>query len=199
MINYGLIDIASNFYSGQGYSRVEAPWLVTKQISDITCPPGGASYIVKKDVEVKEKTFVASGEQSFLYLINKGFLPETGKFHTITPCMRNDSFDATHTKYFMKLELIDYSTVRRLSKSETSYAVNHMVQQALSFFKTIVPEDKLSIEIINNSEFPAYDINFDGVEIGSYGYRECMFCNWIYGTGIAEPRFSRLARIADGD
>lgn len=196
MINYKLLDLASNYYSGIGYDRVESPWLVTKEISDITKPVGASSHIVRKDTETKEKVFVASGEQSFLYLINKGFLPIAGKFHTITPCMRNDAFDSTHTKYFMKLELIDYNTNSILTIDAIDKVVYTMVEQALVFFKSQVPiPKKLTITSISDTEFPAYDILYNDIEIGSYGYRECMFCNWVYGTGLAEPRFSRLVNM----
>lgn len=194
MVNYGLIDLASHHYDSYGYNRIESPWLVTKEISDITNTMGLSSYIVRKDVELKEKIFVASGEQSFLYLINKGFLPESGKFHTVTPCMRNDAFDLTHTKYFVKLELIDFDTKNHLSLHNFETDVNLMIQTALGFFKKHVDQSRLTVEKTVNTEFPNWDIMLDGVEIGSYGYRECLFCNWIYGTGLAEPRFSRMIR-----
>ena len=108
MINYGLLQEASDYYESIGYPRVESPWLVTEAISNITKPMSATNYYVTKEYRGDyKKVFVASGEQSFLYLINKGFLPKSGKYHTITPCMRNDSFDDKHSKYFMKLELIE--------------------------------------------------------------------------------------------
>ena len=74
MINYGYLNQASLIYQEKQYKRIEAPWLVTKAISDITKPADCSSYIVMKDTEKTEKTFVASGEQSFLYLINKDYI-----------------------------------------------------------------------------------------------------------------------------
>lgn len=29
------------------------------------------------------------------------------------------------------------------------------------------------------------------IELGSYGVRRAFFGTWVYGTGIAEPRFSK--------
>lgn len=192
MIDYSLIHQASEYYSNLDYLRIESPWLVTREINDLTRPSNASRYLVQKDNEDKIKTFVASGEQSFLYLINKGFLPKRGKFHTITPCMRNDSFDETHTKYFMKLELIRYSTA---SITDINNKIQKMVGNALEFFKQHVDDSRLQIlELKETSEFSSYDIMLDNIEIGSYGYRECLFCNWIYGTGLAEPRFSRLIK-----
>lgn len=190
MIDYEMIGDASRFYSAKGFARVESPWLVTKEIADITTPPGVSTYIVQKDTEIKRKVFVASGEQSLLYLINKGFLPNAGRVQTITPCMRNDPFDETHTKYFTKLELMHYSTDDDLSSRKN---VDLMIDSALSYFKCMVPTSDLSvIESADSDGNTSHDIMLDGIEIGSYGHRSCLFCNWIYGTGLAEPRFSRL-------
>lgn len=187
MIDYEMIGDAIHFYSAIGFSRLESPWLVTKEIADITAPPGSSTYIVQKDTETKQKVFVASGEQSLLYLINKGFLAEEGKVQTVTPCMRNDAFDETHTKYFMKLELMNYSIDNDLSSSSN---VDRMIESALTYFKCHVPRSDL--KVVENAEQGSYDIMLDEIEIGSYGYRTCLFCNWIYGTGLAEPRFSRI-------
>lgn len=183
MIDYGMLSHAIKNYEQEGFLRIEAPWLVTKEIADITSPTGAASYLVQKDIEIKQKVFVASGEQSLLYIINKGFLPRAGRFQTVTPCMRNDPFDETHTKYFMKLELMHYSTDHDLSSG-----VDEMVEAAMSYFSQHVARNKLDVVATESG----YDIMLDGVEIGSYGHRTCLFCNWIYGTGLAEPRFSRL-------
>lgn len=79
MINYKILDESINFYEKSGFSRVESPWTVTQQISQITKPQD------KIDFEIKHngKVLVASGEQSFLYLYLKGFLPK-GRFQTVT-------------------------------------------------------------------------------------------------------------------
>lgn len=38
MIDYKIIDKSISFYEKSGFSRVEAPWTVTPQISQITKP-----------------------------------------------------------------------------------------------------------------------------------------------------------------
>lgn len=189
MINYSVLQKASDFYESKGYKRIESPWLVSQGISDITKPEGSTTYIIQKDIEPhKQKAFVSSGEQSFLYLINKGFLPKSGRYHTITPCIRNDTFDETHTKYFMKLELIEYSTVGEIYP----HYIKNVYDDAFSFFyQNVKNKEMLNIKKINDF---SYDINYGEIEIGSYGMRECSFCKWIYGTGLAEPRFSRVTR-----
>ena len=190
MIDYNMLASAADQYEECLYKRIEAPWLVTKPISDITKPQGCSTFMVQKDTEDSLKAFVASGEQSFLYLINKGFLPD-GSYQTITPCLRNDSFDALHTKYFMKLELITFST--EVSLHGETLILKHMINDALSVMKSFMnEEDHCRLHIVKTGDY-SYDINYDGTELGSYGWRECSFCNWFYGTGLAEPRFSRAS------
>ena len=48
------------------------------------------------------------------------------------------------------------------------------------------------VEIPNDEGTIQYDIDYHGIELGSYGIRHCQFLNWIYGTGCAEPRLSKV-------
>lgn len=180
MIRYDILAKSQEHYEARGYIVIEVPWTVPNPIVNITY------YIEKKDNEFflhhKDKSLVASGEQGFLALYNKGFLPK-GNFQTITPCFRDETFDETHTKYFMKNELIITDI------QDTIDQLNIIVTDAYSFFIDYV-RDKDHLKIIQLGDF-AYDICYKGIELGSYGYRECSFLKWIYGTGVAEPRFSR--------
>src|SRR4051812_17183406 len=101
MIDYKLLDDSIIYYEGKGFKRIESPWAVSENVDNITKPFDRVSFQLKHN----NKCLVASGEQSFLYLYLKGFLPH-GQFQTITPCFRFESFDFLHTKYFMKNELI---------------------------------------------------------------------------------------------
>jgi hypothetical protein len=189
MIDYGVIDRSIEFYSSFGYSRIEAPWIVTKAICDVTKPTGSDTYTVSRDKTESVKEFVASGEQSFLYLINKGNLPASGKFQTVTPCMRNEPFDQSHMKCFVKNELISYDTNSVYIEPDVAYM---MMKDALRFFSTEVQDKSLLKEVMTSPI--SWDIEYDGVEIGSYGVRQCDFVAWAYATGVAEPRFSRYCR-----
>jgi hypothetical protein len=195
MIDYALLGKAIDYYDSQGFLRIETPWLVSKDIADLTKPLDASTYIVQKDVETKQKAFVASGEQSFLYLINKGHMPSSGRYQTVTPCLRDDAWDTTHMKNFVKLELIEYSTDNNINDVAR---VKRMIDQALGFFSKHVDNTALSVVNYSTATTLSYDINLNDIEIGSYGYRKCSFCNWIYGTGIAEPRFSRLLKQTHG-
>lgn len=176
MINYKILHDSLIHYGSKGYDRIETPWTVSEYVDNITKPKDRISFQLKHN----NKCLVASGEQSFLYLYLKDFLPK-GRFQTITPCYRYESFDYLHTKYFMKNELIRTDSVN-------SFTLEEMIEHSMSFFEKHLPKDKLKIEKIDES----FDITIDGIELGSYGIRECEFLKWIYGTGCAEPRLSKL-------
>ncbi len=181
MIDYAILHSALETYqSGQNhFKRIEVPWIVSKEIADLTKPAWVHGHDVVKNG--RTKTFVGSGEQGFLYLWAKEYLPN-GEYVTCTPCMRDDAFDETHVKYFMKVELFKNNPLRPKIDAEI------YKNKAFSFFsKYVNPKD---LEEVETDE--GWDINFHGVEIGSYGVRQCMMGTWVYGTGVAEPRFSRL-------
>jgi len=177
MINYNNIQQSIDFYSKNGFERIETPWLVTEATDAITRPKDAVPYTV----ESKNKNLVASGEQGFLYLYMKEYLP-LGKFQTVTPCFRNDPFDLTHTKYFMKNELIITDIVNEGRLME-------LIGTSKEFFDNFFEGNT---EVISTSD--GYDIVIGGEELGSYGIRDCDFLTWIYGTGCAEPRLSRLIK-----
>lgn len=179
MINYEILNKSILHYEDCGFKRIETPWLVTEQVSNYTKPdPNIQDY----KVEHNQKVLVASGEQSFLYLYLKDFLPP-GRFQTITPCFRSESFDFLHSKYFMKNELIDTHNVSKINLMK-------IIDCALSFFQQWIPEAK-----VVPMEAGKYDIMWGEYELGSYGIRSNEFLKWVYGTGVAEPRFSRLIKL----
>ena len=177
MINYSIIDKSIKYYEEAGFKRIEAPWTVSEQVDNITKPKGIQAFQLKHN----DKCLVASGEQSFLYLYLKNFLPK-GQFQTVTPCFRYESFDFLHTKYFIKNELIktDIVTIVELDK---------IVDMCLNFYRQFIP----SAEVIKTEI--GFDIEVNGKELGSYGIRSCEFLDWIYATGCAEPRLSSLINL----
>lgn len=175
MIDYSIINDSIAYYETKGFQRIESPWTITSAISDITRPKDAGEFTIKE----KNKVLVASGEQSFLYLYNKGFLPK-GKFQTVTPCFRDELFDTYHTKYFIKNELIITDKV-----DESELAV--IIHRARKFFEKYITPIDLKFTGKNSA-----DLFYKDVELGSYGIRKCEFLEWIYGTGVAEPRLSRV-------
>ena len=177
MIDYSLIDSSVKWYEKNGFSRIELPWTVTEAIDNITKPNDRISFQLKHN----DKCLVASGEQSFLYLYLKGFLPK-GSYFGITPCYRMESFDFLHTKYFIKNELIKTDKVNYNE-------LQNVVDICLNFYRKYLPD----AEVIEWEE--GYDIEIKGKELGSYGIRSCEFLDWIYATGCAEPRTSSLIKL----
>jgi hypothetical protein len=177
MIDYKLISESIDYYENSGFKRIESPWTVSEYIDNITKPKDVLSFQLKHN----NKCLVASGEQSFLYLYLKDFLPK-GEFQTTTPCFRFESFDYSHTKYFIKNELIKTDLV---NVSE----LDRITDLCFNFFEKYIP----NIEVIKTDI--GYDIEYDGNELGSYGIRENEYLKWIYATGCAEPRLSKIINL----
>lgn len=177
MIDYHLLSESISYYENHNFKRIEVPWTVSEYVDNITKPKDVISFQLKHN----NKCLVASGEQSFLYLYLKEFLPK-GQFQTTTPCYRYESFDFTHSKYFMKNELI------KTDITNTS-ELNKIVDICSKFFKKYLP----NLDIIDTDT--GYDIMYKEYELGSYGIRECEFLKWIYATGCAEPRFYKIIKI----
>lgn len=175
MIDYSRLSRSLSFFEKNGIIRIELPWTVTKAVSEITKPDGKSEW----EITGKSKVLVASGEQSFLYLYLKGFLPK-GRFMGITPCFRDEVFDVTHTKYFMKNEII-------ITDKVDEENLLWLVRTCKKFFEI---ELKREVKIVKTDE--GYDLEVDGIEIGSYGIRSCEYLDWIYGTALAEPRMSLI-------
>jgi hypothetical protein len=178
MINYGIIHDSVVFYQACGFERVESPWTVTEAVSNITKPEGKKEFALKHE---DGKVLVASGEQSLLYLYLKGFLPP-GSYQTTTPCFRKEAFNEFHTKYFVKTELME-------TKDVSERRLHEMIAIAKGFFARYFPERELLVQP-DGGNSGGFDINYRGIELGSYGIRHCSYLEWIYATGVAEPRVS---------
>lgn len=184
MIDYSLLSAAIDHYESYGFAKVEVPWFVSKATSNITKPQGAQDFII----EYNNKAMIASGEQGFLYQMTKGQLVP-GRYLTVTPCFRVEAQDVWHSKSFMKLELID-------TKLVTEASLSKFVEIAYAFFTRFLSNEKEPVRIvdIDTADGKQYDIMFKDVELGSYGIRKHEFLHWVYGTGLAEPRFSNLLK-----
>jgi hypothetical protein len=179
MIDYKLLDNSLDYYGLQGFQRIELPWMVSEEVDAITRPDDKIPFKLVHN----NKNLVASGEQSFLYLYLKNFLPK-GSFQGITPCFRNESFDFLHSKYFMKNELIKTDNV-------TENELEKIINTCFNFYSRYF--NKNYLEIVRTDI--GFDIEVFSNELGSYGIRECKFLKWIYATGCAEPRTSNLIKL----
>jgi elongation factor P--beta-lysine ligase len=182
-INYQYLADAVKHYEALGYRQIEVPWWVTENVKDITKPLG--KLVPDYQLSVNKKYLVASGEQSYLYMMAKGMLP-SGKYLTITPCFRNETQDVYHRKHFIKCELIH-------AGSNSEEDLYDMIRAAEQFFSKYTGIKRIPMQPQDIITTMAFDIETeDGIELGSYGIRHHGPLRWVFGTGLAEPRLSMI-------
>ena len=177
-IDWSLLGSAVSFYENKGYKNVDVPWMANNTAISETVDE---SKIIKLTNHIG---LIGSAEQSFLDLTINSGLPKN-KYVSCTPCFREeDSYTEIHKPHFMKVELFDSSAL--INNDLTT-----MIADAISFMSKYIPDIELRKTAIG------YDIMYKELELGSYGIRkyidpdnEVNNFSWIYGTGLAEPRFS---------
>ena len=195
MINYANLLQAMEMYRQYGYRYIEVPWTVPNAIALRTAPDWVIDPLIKLE---NGKSLIASGEQGFLQLLSEGSLP-IGDYQTITPCFRDDIIDDMHCKQFMKLELISVVNLE-INDESVNAAILRIVNNAKQVFNKIGIKHEMQTTSIISSDIEDYQIDIEAVlnngketiELGSYGVRETAYAKWIYGTGLAEPRFTRV-------
>ena len=193
-INYQLLGEAVYAYQDLGYTYVETPWVVPEKIIRATLP-GEFGYLeqVMEDRVAAERDchcaprrsytsrggLVGSAEQGFLALN----LP-AGKYVGCGPCFRDeDAHNLLCRPYFMKVELFV------TTDSGTVDMVHGDALRVMSSF-TSYPLDTVKTP-------EGFDIELSGIEVGSYGERTVHpHGRWVYGTGLALPRFDVARAIA---
>jgi len=180
VINYERIGKAQLIYDVLGYKNIETPWLATPQAIRTTLP------INKKMQETVNGVLVGSGEQGFIQQMISGDLVP-GRFQTTTPCFRDEEVYNEMTRlYFMKVELIWYMP------EDPRAAFEKVINDALAcFFKIGEPD---TYDALRTDD--GVDLMYNGIELGSYGIRQMNEHLWVYGTGLAEPRFTLALRSA---
>lgn len=182
MIDYEKISNAIKYYKNAGFYPIEVPWTVSPEVDDITRPKDRIHMQLKHN----DKCLIGSGEQGFLYLYCKDYILP-GKYQTTTPCWRYEHYDGMHAKCFMKTELI-------ITDDVTIDELNKLIDIAKNFYSKYLDVEVEKVEVADSI------INYDIVskighyELGSYGIRTCDYLKWIYGTGCAEPRLSRVLK-----
>lgn len=175
-VDYAIISEALEFYAAKGYRYIDVPWSVRKEAMELTLPPGAALY------PYLDEFLVASGEQSFLHMMQDKKIEYGSRLMCVTPCFRREPVHTRYTRpYFMKVELIFVGSV---NPDDVDLVISH----ATDFFQRYLPKPLKVIE----TEI-GMDISYGGIELGSYGVRTHQSTGpWVYGTGVAEPRFSQV-------
>jgi len=178
-IDWALLSRAQ-FWFAKDFAPIEVPWLVTEEATKITYPKGAGPF------SSYQGDLLGSGEQGFLQLILEGQL-KGGYYSTITPCFRDDQTDIYHSKHFMKLELINIAPIN----PQEEFNID-LLQKAVLFYRTIINPNDLKMVKKTDS---CYDLELNGIEVGSYGRSRYKDFVWDYGTGLALPRFSQAASL----
>lgn len=175
-IRYDYIKRAQDAYTRRGYLDIDVPWLLKSPYTTLACPDGARQF------ETFAGNLLASGEQAFYQMIQEGKL-EPGCYQTVTPCFRDEPKLTTLTRQqFVKLELIDVAPERPDFSQLRMLFDAKMTLQGLGMHVTEI-ETPEGMDLIHTAS---------RIEVGSYGIRRVGDLCWVYGTGLAEPRFSSL-------
>lgn len=181
------------FWQSRGYQAVSLPWITALAYTEATRPAGGT-----EQPPLGPGYLVASGEQSFLQLADRGQLPPAKGYVGWSPCVRQEAgFDATHHLYFLKVELFVPA-----AGPEALLAVKEMLLGSVDFNAKELLASGHGLEGLEVCDVAPnqWDIQLAGIELGSYGLRQHFGIDYVYGTGCAEPRFTQalqtLQRVA---
>lgn len=167
-IDLPLIYDAISFYKEKGFEPISVPYIVEKKYNDYTKPEDAKDQKQHLDLE-----YIASAEQSFIKMLLEGDLLEN-QHQALTPCYRPEkNLSESHQQVFLKLELF--------AKYDW---LDYMIEDCFEFFTAKC----YAVDIVKTDI--GYDIELNGIEIGSYGLRNIEGQVFTYGTGLAEPRFS---------
>jgi hypothetical protein len=190
-----LLAQACEWWAVRGFTYVDLPWLVPLKYIQPTLPAGRTS------ISTPNGEFVGSGEQSFLYLLDTKQLPlsANNKFVGWTPCLRDEpTYDNQHKPYFLKAEwFIPYGQGRiplGIPLRELQIYLLQLVEQQQKFFKDFtapLTQKLISWKTVRTGDF-SIDIEANGIEVGSYGWRIFQDILYFYGTALALPRLTDI-------
>ncbi len=110
-----------------------------------------------------------------------------GRWAAVTPCFRPERLvDPLRRLCFMKLELLVWGS----GILESPEGIAEEAASCMTAFGDHAPD------LVRTPE--GLDLQIAGIEVGSYGRRTAPCgTSYLYGTGLAEPRFTLACRRAD--
>lgn len=171
MYDLHLLSLASSFFQKKEYVYSPVPWLVDEASVRATLDP------TEKDPwHCAGGYLIGSGEQGFIQILPT--IAPNSRLCTLTPCFRDEVEDEFHQRWFVKLELF--------SNIVTEAEFGYMLCSCTEFYSSLgcLPKQVKLGEML-------VDITINDIEVGSYGVREVGDVKFIYGTGIALPRFNQ--------
>ena len=184
-IDYNLLNKALKYFSKKGFNQIEVPWRVSREAINGT-------FDSKDSFKSKDKFLIGSAEQGFLELHLQNKLRGT-QFMSVSPCFRNESEDYFHQQEFIKLELIYFSDYSLESRVEYKIFREFIISFIIKKLK-IKSSDIVVLETKDSNSIYSEDILINRIEYGSYGIRQFQDKYYIYGTGIALPRASKILK-----
>ena len=179
LIDWSLLAKASQFYLQAGFVQKETPFAIAEKYHTYIKPHDNKSFVLDQGIFKEEPhELVGSAEQGFIYLLLNNQIQPFERLFSITPCFRFDTYDCLHQPWFMKLELFHYSSNIDDLKS--------MITLVKDFLTSI---SKFSVDLVNTGK-NTYDLEINSIEVASFGFRVVEGLTFIYGTGLALPRFS---------
>jgi aspartyl-tRNA synthetase len=186
-IRWDLVAAARSWYMRWGYQYVETPWYVTGRALRATLPEGKHGFQLCHP-ELFKGWLVGSAEQGFLQMMLDGDL-KPGKYFSATPCFRDDAEDELHSTCFFKVELIEIEDRIQVLDDGNVY---RLMSACKKFFEEYSHQE-VKVRPTPEHGPSTYDLELNGIEIGSYGLRKHENHKWVYGTGLALPRFNVAA------
>lgn len=185
-IDYRKVGKAIKRYEKLGYVYIDTPWLVSEEAIKATLPLDRQGFELRSEI-VNGGRLVGSAEQGFIQLMMDDKISK-GRYVTAGPCFRDEPVvDELHQYAFFKVELID---LNRAPFKYDDADVREMAEEAAGVIYSLygcLPTLKKTVE--------GYDLDVQGIEVGSYGIRALGRDEWVYGTGLALPRTSRAMKM----
>ncbi len=165
VIDYPALAQAIQLYKNHGWHLIEVPWMVSRDSCFATVSDP------ERVMQVGDQYLVGSAEQGFLDL---DLSP--GSYMAVSPCFRDEPETDISFKTFLKLELHRTDDV-------SDRALMYMIGCAIS----VMSDLGANTGLIETEE--GWDLMQNCIELGSYGRRTHGGRTWLYGTGLALPRF----------
>lgn len=168
-------------WQSAGAKLIALPWMASQEVVDATRPPERAP---NTDIHTPFGFLLASGEQAFMEMVSQ--LKDKQLYVGWTPCFRHEpAFDATHHYYFLKSEAFV-----RCSASQAHLEVDRVRHIAMRGFESLLRLSNHTAHLEFRQTADGYDIECNGIEVGSYGHRTYKEHTYVFGTALAEPRWS---------
>ena len=211
MIHMRYITAAINKYEQLSYDQLAVPMVIPKDQATMFVDEYRRSRQLTHKISAPliednapEMAYVGSAEQSLIHLYARRGNFDNRKVMALTPCVRAEPIcDQSHFEVFLKLELAMWGNNVTAADHfkmvlDAKAAMEYVLTKADAGERIV--HNNLELKIIRdpNADHECVDLMMCSIrqpeiqiEVGSYGIRtiDGVRGPYVYGTGIAEPRF----------